>query len=144
MSLKRREQAGPRVSAPEFLKQRVWLGPRARISEAPGHRGRWSRKPTASAAAETPRLEPPEPAEHTPVGPRSQDRRPGRAPRRSTEGILQEKRGLGPNSCCCRREAAQSRTLCDPTDGSPPGSPPLGFSRQEYRGGLPFPSPISD
>ena len=33
-------------------------------------------------------------------------------------------------------------TLCDPTDGSPPGSPPLGFSRQEHWSGLPFPSPM--
>ena len=33
-------------------------------------------------------------------------------------------------------------TLCDPIDGSPPGSPSLGFSRQEYWSGLPFPSPI--
>ena len=32
-------------------------------------------------------------------------------------------------------------TLCDPRDGSPPGSPSLGFSRQEYWSGLPFPSP---
>ena len=31
--------------------------------------------------------------------------------------------------------------LCDPIDGSPPGSPSLGFSRQEHRSGLPFPSP---
>ena len=31
-------------------------------------------------------------------------------------------------------------TLCDPIDGSPPGSPVLGFSRQEHWGGLPFPS----
>ena len=30
-------------------------------------------------------------------------------------------------------------TLCDPMDGSPPGS--LGFSRQEHWSGLPFPSP---
>ena len=29
-------------------------------------------------------------------------------------------------------------TLCDPTDGSPPGSPSLGFSRQEHWSGLPF------
>ena len=29
-------------------------------------------------------------------------------------------------------------TLCDPMDGSPPGSPSLGFSRQEYWSGLPF------
>ena len=27
--------------------------------------------------------------------------------------------------------------LCDPIDGSPPGSPSLGFSRQEHWSGLP-------
>ena len=32
-------------------------------------------------------------------------------------------------------------TLCDPIDGSPPGSPSLGFSRQEHWSGLPFLSP---
>ena len=31
-------------------------------------------------------------------------------------------------------------TLCDPIDGSPPGSPSLGFSRQGHWSGLPFPS----
>ena len=35
-------------------------------------------------------------------------------------------------------------TLCDPTDGSPPGSPSLGFSRQEHWSGLPFPSPMHE
>ena len=34
-------------------------------------------------------------------------------------------------------------TLCDPIDGSPPGSPSLGFSRQEQWSGLPFPSPLA-
>ena len=34
-------------------------------------------------------------------------------------------------------------TLCDPTDGNPPGSPSLGFSRQEHWSGLPLPSPSS-
>ena len=34
-------------------------------------------------------------------------------------------------------------TLCDPLDGSPPGSPSLGFSRQEHWSGLPFPSPAN-
>ena len=34
-------------------------------------------------------------------------------------------------------------TLCDPIDGSPPGYPSLGFSRQEHWSGLPFPSPSS-
>ena len=33
-------------------------------------------------------------------------------------------------------------TLCDVGDGSPPGSPSLGFSRQEHWSGLPIPSPI--
>ena len=33
-------------------------------------------------------------------------------------------------------------TLCDPTDGSPPGSLSLGFSRKEHWSGLPFPSPM--
>ena len=35
-------------------------------------------------------------------------------------------------------------TLCDPIDGSPPGSPSLGFSRQEHWSGLPFLSPMHD
>ena len=34
--------------------------------------------------------------------------------------------------------------LCDPIDGSPPGSPSLGFSRQEHWSGLPFPSPVHE
>ena len=45
-------------------------------------------------------------------------------------------------------EVAQScPTLCDPVDCSPPGSAvpeaplSMGFSRQEYWSGLPFPSP---
>ena len=35
-------------------------------------------------------------------------------------------------------------TLCDPIDGSPPGSPSLGFSRQEHWSGLPFTSPMHE
>ena len=35
-------------------------------------------------------------------------------------------------------------TLWDPIDGSPPGSPSLGFSRQERWSGLPFPSPMQE
>ena len=35
-------------------------------------------------------------------------------------------------------------TLCDPTDGSPPGSQSLGFSRQEHWSGLSFPSPMHE
>ena len=35
-------------------------------------------------------------------------------------------------------------TLCDPIDSSQPGSPSLGFSRQEHWSGLPFPSPMHE
>ena len=35
-------------------------------------------------------------------------------------------------------------TLCNPIEGSPPGSPSLGFSRQEHWSGLPFPSPMQE
>ena len=35
-------------------------------------------------------------------------------------------------------------TLCDPIDGSPPGSSVPGFSRQEHWSGLPFPSPMHE
>ena len=35
-------------------------------------------------------------------------------------------------------------TLGDPTDGSPPGSPVPGFSRQEHWSGLPCPSPMHE
>ena len=35
-------------------------------------------------------------------------------------------------------------TLCNPIDGLPPGSPSLGFSRQEHWSGLPLPSPMHE
>ena len=35
-------------------------------------------------------------------------------------------------------------TLCDPKDGSPPGSPVPGILRQEHWSGLPFPSPMHE
>ena len=42
-------------------------------------------------------------------------------------------------------KSLQSRpTLCHPIDGSSPGSPSLGFSRQEHWSGLPFPSPMHE
>ena len=41
--------------------------------------------------------------------------------------------------CVCTQPCS---TLCDPRDRSwPDYSLSMGFSRQEYRGGLPFPSP---
>ena len=51
-------------------------------------------------------------------------------------------------SATCAAAAAKSLqscpTLCDPIDGSTPGSPNLGFSRQEHWSGLPFPSPMHE
>ena len=35
-------------------------------------------------------------------------------------------------------------TLCNPIDGSPPGSPIPEFSRQEHWSELPFPSPMHE
>ena len=35
-------------------------------------------------------------------------------------------------------------TLCNPMEDSPPGSPSLGFSRQEHWSRLPFPSPMHE
>ena len=35
-------------------------------------------------------------------------------------------------------------TLCNPIDSNSPGTPSLGFSRQEHSSGLPFPSPIHE
>ena len=52
-------------------------------------------------------------------------------------------------TCCLITAAAAAAlqscpTLCDAIDGSPPGSPSLGFSRQEHWNGLPFPSPMHE
>ena len=42
---------------------------------------------------------------------------------------------------CCSLIGQSCPTLYDPMDCSPPGSSVLGFPRQEYWSGLPFPSP---
>ena len=48
----------------------------------------------------------------------------------------------------CAAAAAKSLqsclTLCNPTDGSPPGSSIPGILRQEHWSGLPFPSPMRE
>ena len=46
------------------------------------------------------------------------------------------------SSAAAAKSLQLSPTLCDPIDGSPPGSPVPGFSRQEHWSGLPFPSPV--
>ena len=49
------------------------------------------------------------------------------------------------NAAAAAAKSLQScLTLCDPIDGNPPGSPSLGFSRQEHWSGLPFPSPMHE
>ena len=71
-----------------------------------------------------------------------------------TEGIFQIFRNLSitcgklRSSAAAAAAAAKSLqscpTLCDPIDSSPPAPPSLGFSRQEYWSGLPFPSPMHE
>ena len=52
---------------------------------------------------------------------------------------------LPPTPAAAAAKSLQScPTLCDPIDGSPLGSLSLGFSRQEYWSGLPFPSPMHE
>ena len=50
--------------------------------------------------------------------------------------------------CAAAAAAAKSLqlclTLCDPIDGSPPGSPIPGISRQEHWSALPLPSPVHE
>ena len=66
-------------------------------------------------------------SEPTSISPHWLKRTPGRRTPAATAKLLQ--------SC---------PTLCDPIDGSPPGSPVLGFSRQEHWSELPFPSPMGE
>ena len=47
---------------------------------------------------------------------------------------------LPPLGAAAAKSLQSCPTVCDPVDGSPPGSPSLGFSRQEHWSGLPFPS----
>ena len=43
--------------------------------------------------------------------------------------------------CVSAKSLQLCQILCDPMDCSPPGSSVWGFSRQEYRNGLPCPPP---
>ena len=50
-----------------------------------------------------------------------------------------------PYTAAAAAKSLQSRpTLCDPIDGSPPGPPSLGLSRQEHWSGVPLPSPMHE
>ena len=51
-------------------------------------------------------------------------------------------RKYSPDCCCCYLVAQSCLTLCDPIDCVAPQAPlSMGFSRQEYWHGSPFPSP---
>ena len=50
-----------------------------------------------------------------------------------------------PVTMLCYAKSLQScPTLCDPIDGTHQAPPSLGFSRQEYWSGFPFPSPMHE
>ena len=49
---------------------------------------------------------------------------------------------IGMDAAAAAKSLQLCPILCNPIDGSPPGSLSLGFSRQEYWSGLPFPSPM--
>ena len=51
---------------------------------------------------------------------------------------------LGSTAAAAAKSLQSCPTLCDPIDGSPPGSAVPGFSRQEYWNGLPFPPPMHE
>ena len=56
-----------------------------------------------------------------------------------TETEVEEKRNSANSAPAAAAKSLQPcPTLCNPIDGSPPGSPSLGFSRQEHWSGLPF------
>ena len=57
---------------------------------------------------------------------------------------IQQGVGVGNRYEYAAKSLQSCPTLCDPIDGSPPGSPSLGFSRQEHWSGLPFPSPMRE
>ena len=68
-------------------------------------------------------------------------------PKETAKESLELRSGLSvtPAAAHCGCWAAQPcPPLCDPTDGSPPGPPSLGFSRQEHWSGVPLPSPIQE
>ena len=60
------------------------------------------------------------------------------------ENILSPVSALYFSAAAAAKSLQSCPTLCDPVDGSPSGSPSLGFSRQEHWSGLPFPSPMHE
>ena len=58
--------------------------------------------------------------------------------------LNQTSRNCSHNQAAAAKSLQSCPTLCDPIDGSPSGSPSLGFSRQEHWSGLPFPCPMHE
>ena len=54
------------------------------------------------------------------------------------------RKGIHSTAAAAAKSLQSCPTLCDPIDGSPPGFPSLGFSRQEHWSGVPFPSPMHE
>ena len=68
-----------------------------------------------------------------------------RSPALQADSLPAEPQGKTKNAATVAAKSLQlCPTLCDPIDGSLPGSPSLGFSRQEHWSGLPFPSPMHE
>ena len=57
---------------------------------------------------------------------------------------VEENKRMGKTAAAAAKSLQSCPTLCDPIDGSPPGFPSLGFSRQEHWSRLPFPSPMHE
>ena len=62
----------------------------------------------------------------------------------STKNGFHQKPLLNPLSTSAAKSLQLCQSLCHPIDGSPPGSPSLGFSRQEHWSGLPLPAPVHE
>ena len=58
--------------------------------------------------------------------------------------ILFIQHNIGVAAAAAAKSLQSCPTLCDPRDGSPPGSHVLGFYRQEHWSGLPFPPPVHE
>ena len=58
--------------------------------------------------------------------------------------VLGERLSIVASAAAAAKSCQLCPTLCDPIDGSPPGSLSLGFSREEYWSGLLFPFPMHE
>ena len=58
--------------------------------------------------------------------------------------ILNAHLNLSDTAAAAAKSLQSCPTLCDPRDGSPPGSTVPGILQQEHWSGLPFPSPMQE